>query len=368
MTKMTEVSDSYDRFSSISPAEFFYRNRQMAGFGNPTQAIYSTIRELVENSLDACEDAQTLPVIRVGIESGPSDQVIISVSDNGIGVPACHVPEAFGRILYGNKYSARQRRGTFGLGVSMAILYGQITTDLPVTIHTRTKDDSGHLYQILIDIEKNRPIVESEVMKQRDELGTTVRIQQSGDLARATDRVVEYLRLSTISTPHASMLLEIDGAEVLNLGPWTDMVPPLTTTVKPHPRSSDLELIRRLIQSHHHKRLREFLTESFQQVGRQTASRFFKFANIDPTRIISSLTRDEMVQLSSLLQKFNGFNRPDSICLSPIGSEPFTRAIQSNFDVSFIKYIQRKPVEWFGNPFIVEGVLAVSADFAKADT
>ncbi|MGY5881992.1 MAG: hypothetical protein RTV31_17230, partial [Candidatus Thorarchaeota archaeon] len=40
----------------------------------------------------------------------------------------------------------------------------------------------------------------------------------------------------------------------------------------------------------------------------------------------------------------------------------------SNFDVSFIKYIQRKPVEWFGNPFIVEGVLAVSADFAKADT
>ncbi|MGY5854868.1 MAG: DNA topoisomerase VI subunit B, partial [Candidatus Thorarchaeota archaeon] len=364
---MTEVSDSYDKFSSISPAEFFYRNKQMAGFGNPTQAIYSTIRELVENSLDACEDAQVLPVIKVGIESSSSNQVIISVSDNGTGVPARYVPEAFGRILYGNKYNARQRRGTFGLGVSMAILYGQITTDLPVIIHTRTKDDLGQLYRISIDIEKNRPIVESEAMKHREEQGTTVSIQQGGDLARATDRVVEYLRLSTISSPYASIHLEIDGVEILRSESSTNAVPPLTTAVKPHPRSSDLELIRRLVQLNSNNRLREFMTESFQQVGRQTASRFFKFANIDPTRIVSTLTRDEMVQFSSLLRKFNGFNRPDSICLSPIGSEPFTRAIQSIFDVSFIKYIQRKPVEWFGNPFIVEGVLAVSADFAKAD-
>ncbi len=39
-------------FQEISPADFFYRNRDIAGFTNPSRAIYSTIRELVENSLD----------------------------------------------------------------------------------------------------------------------------------------------------------------------------------------------------------------------------------------------------------------------------------------------------------------------------
>ena len=45
-------------FQEISAADFFYRNRDIAGFTNPTRAIYSTIRELVENSLDACEARQ----------------------------------------------------------------------------------------------------------------------------------------------------------------------------------------------------------------------------------------------------------------------------------------------------------------------
>jgi DNA topoisomerase-6 subunit B len=40
-------------FSEISPSEFFYRNRDLAGFTNPARALYMAIRELVENSLDA---------------------------------------------------------------------------------------------------------------------------------------------------------------------------------------------------------------------------------------------------------------------------------------------------------------------------
>ena len=75
------------RFGSISPAEFFYRNRQMAGFGNPTQAVYSTVRELVENSLDSCDDAQTYPSIDIEILNLKSDMISVKVSDNGTGVP-----------------------------------------------------------------------------------------------------------------------------------------------------------------------------------------------------------------------------------------------------------------------------------------
>ena len=48
-------------FIEISPADFFYRNRDIAGFTNPVRSTYMTVRELLENSLDSCEEVGTLP-------------------------------------------------------------------------------------------------------------------------------------------------------------------------------------------------------------------------------------------------------------------------------------------------------------------
>ncbi|MEM4980036.1 MAG: ATP-binding protein, partial [Candidatus Bathyarchaeia archaeon] len=95
--------------------------------------MYSAIRELVENSLDACDLYRIRPEIYLRIsqisarEEGP-EVYRIRVRDNGIGVPPEAIPSAFGQILYGSKYKLRQTRGTFGLGGKMALLYGQITT------------------------------------------------------------------------------------------------------------------------------------------------------------------------------------------------------------------------------------------------
>ena len=38
------------KFEKISPADFFYRNRDIAGFSNPSRSLYMSLRELVENS------------------------------------------------------------------------------------------------------------------------------------------------------------------------------------------------------------------------------------------------------------------------------------------------------------------------------
>jgi len=51
-----------------SPAEFFADNKNIAGFDNPGKSLYTTIRELVENSLDAAESAGQLPEIELTIE------------------------------------------------------------------------------------------------------------------------------------------------------------------------------------------------------------------------------------------------------------------------------------------------------------
>jgi DNA topoisomerase VI subunit B len=48
-----------------SPAEFFSENQIIAGFDNPGKSLYTSIRELVENSLDAAESISVLPDIEV---------------------------------------------------------------------------------------------------------------------------------------------------------------------------------------------------------------------------------------------------------------------------------------------------------------
>ncbi|KAH7543593.1 hypothetical protein FEM48_Zijuj02G0200300 [Ziziphus jujuba var. spinosa] len=51
-----------------SPAEFFAENKNIAGFDNPGKCLYTTVRELVENSLDSAESISELPVVEITIE------------------------------------------------------------------------------------------------------------------------------------------------------------------------------------------------------------------------------------------------------------------------------------------------------------
>jgi DNA topoisomerase-6 subunit B len=365
---MTVLDQSVEGFRSISPAEFFYRNRQMAGFGNPTQSVYSAVRELVENSLDACEDAQRIPQIRITIDMQSSDILSIQVSDNGTGLPYQHVPEAFGRVLYGSKYDQKQKRGTFGLGVTMAILYGQITTDSPVVVHTQNSSGPGRVYSLLIDVEENMPIIESEREQVRSNDGTTVTITLRGDLKRARERVAEYIRLTTIASPHAVLELDFGGNEMIKVGGWSKRVPEVPIPSKPHPRAADLELLRRLMTKSSSKKLHDFLVDSFQQVGSRTASRFLKFLGLDSSVIIESLSRADISRLSMSLRRFDGFGRPDNKCLSPVGEEAFLLSVRSLFSPSWIQYSKQKPSEWQGNPFFAEGVIALGSKFLNVDT
>src|SRR3989442_15472755 len=152
-------------FQEISAADFFYRNRDIAGFTSPSRSIYSTIRELVENSLDACETGGIPPdiYVRLSHESGPLDGpgvYDLRIEDNGIGVPGDVIPSAFGQVLYGSKYKLRQTRGTFGLGGKKGVLLGTTSTPGGAQINSRT-NPKQRITQIgpPNDIHHNKPIV-----------------------------------------------------------------------------------------------------------------------------------------------------------------------------------------------------------------
>ena len=68
---------------SISVAEFFEKNKHLLGFDSPTRGVITTIKEAVDNALDACEEAQVLPDIYISIKKISSELFRIIGADNG---------------------------------------------------------------------------------------------------------------------------------------------------------------------------------------------------------------------------------------------------------------------------------------------
>src|SRR2546430_16582419 len=100
------------RQRDISVSEFFTKNRHLLGFDNPQKALLTTVKEAVDNSLDACEEAGILPDILVEIDQLAEDRFSVAITDNGPGIVKAQVPKIFGKLLHGSQfYAMRQSRG-----------------------------------------------------------------------------------------------------------------------------------------------------------------------------------------------------------------------------------------------------------------
>src|SRR5436190_20636136 len=58
----------------IAVSEFFAKNRHLLGFDNPRKALLTSVKEAVDNSLDACEEAGILPNVTIVIEDLQPDR------------------------------------------------------------------------------------------------------------------------------------------------------------------------------------------------------------------------------------------------------------------------------------------------------
>ena len=124
---------------SISVSEFFAKNRHLLGFDNKRKALLTTVKEAVDNSLDACEEAGHLPDVEVAITQVSEDRFQVTVRDNGPGIVKQQIPNVFGKLLYGSKFHRlKMSRGQQGIGISAAGMYGLLTTGKPVRIISRT--------------------------------------------------------------------------------------------------------------------------------------------------------------------------------------------------------------------------------------
>ncbi len=246
----------------ISVSEFFAKNRHLLGFDNPRKALLTTVKEAVDNSLDACEEAGILPEITVVIEDleegtkarppghdaakseeegkkpkvSKSSRYRVTVVDNGPGIVRKQVENVFGRLLFGSKFHRlKMSRGQQGIGISAAGMYGLITTGKPMQIQTRPDARKpAHHIELAMNTKTNRaevtideetddfplerlrelnPAVRDLAAKgellahETHPTGTSVTIELEGKYQRGRGSVDEFLELTAIANPHAKITL-----------------------------------------------------------------------------------------------------------------------------------------------------------------
>ncbi len=246
------MSSIKEQFNQISPSEFFYSNRDLAGFSNPTRSLYTAVREFVENALDACDQKGILPDVHLTIkavdpEKSDPKPYILTVKDNGPGIDAEHIPLAFGTVLYGSKFGLKQARGMFGLGATMAILYGQITTNKPVIVKSSTDGKTQDEFEILLDIQKNKPVILKHNTKEISKKGLSVSICLEGDYSKAGTKIRDYVYETSLITPYATITFDDPKGQKFHHSRFVKEIPPPPTIIRPHPHGIDVERIRRMI-------------------------------------------------------------------------------------------------------------------------
>ncbi len=170
----------------------------------------------MDNSLDACEEAEVLPDIWVSITKLTKETIRIAVEDNGPGIIPDNVPPyVFGKLLYGSRFhQIRQSRGQQGIGISAAVLFAQLTTGVPARVISRTgADKPAYLFDLMIRTEKNEPeIIRKEEYDWDRTHGTRIELEFTGSLA-AKRRLTDYLKYTAVVNPHARIQADIDGGE-----------------------------------------------------------------------------------------------------------------------------------------------------------
>ncbi len=396
----------------ISVSEFFLKNRHLLGFDNPRKALLTTVKEAVDNAMDACEEAEILPEISVEVMQLRDTRFRVSVTDNGPGIVRSQIPKIFAKLLYGSKFHRlRMSRGQQGIGISAAGMYGQLTTGSSTRILSRTKRaKAADQIDVQVDTAKNKPtILKSETADWRPEFyptkpdgklgravasahGTCVSIEMEANYVRGKLSVDEYLKQCAVVNPHAAFhyrvillkdrpanshaeegedqpALDVPSAEEM---PWTSFhraskeLPPPHREIKPHPHGVELGLLMQMLKDTHARTLRSALSQDFSRVSSAAALRICEEAGLNPKARPTRIAHQESEALFNAISATK-LMRPPTDCLAPIGEEQIITGLKKEISADFYTSVTRAPAVYRGNPFQIEVGVAYAKPGENAD-
>jgi DNA topoisomerase-6 subunit B len=368
---MTEDDNGNEKLRAISVAEFFEKNRHLLGFDNPIRALLTSVKEAVDNSLDACEGAEVLPEIFVQIQELGVTRYKVIVEDNGPGLPKDQIAPAFGKLLYGSKFvtfGGKQSRGQQGIGISAAALYCQLTTGKPVRIISKTKKGDAQVIELKINVKSNEPeIITHTTIDWTKEHGTRVELEMEAKYTEKKASVLEYMKETAIVNPHATFVYIDPQGQKVEFARVTKELPKKPEAIKPHPYGVELGILERMLKETASRTLKSFLTTEFDKVGSGTADEILKNAGLDPKISPKFVTIE---QTDKLVKAMHGTKimAPSTVGLVPIGADVFKKSLESEYDLEFAYAVTRPPSVYRGNPFVIEAAIGYGGELPKDDS
>ena len=346
----------------ISISEFFAKNRHLLGFDNPRKALLTAVKEAVDNSLDACEEAHILPDIVISISQveDADNKFTLTVRDNGPGIMKAQVPNVFARLLYGSKFhTLKMSRGQQGIGISAAGMYGLITTGEPVQIVTRVEPSRpAQHYHVQIDTSKNKPdVVLDEECDFDLPTGTSVTITLEGRYQKGRQSIDEYISQTAMANPHSTIIYNSPDGDTSEYVRQSKKMPFTPVEIKPHPYGVELGLLYKMAKDSKHKQVSAFLQKEFSRVSSQLAGKICEKAKLRKTLKPTKMVLKEAERLHKAINETKIMS-PSSDCIGPIGEERLLEGIKRIVDADFYASCTRRPSVYRGNPFLIEAALA----------
>ena len=373
MIRVAGIADKMaNNQKQIAISELFEKNKDFLGFDSLQRSIITAVKEAVDNSLDACEEARILPNLKVKISKVDSKKDILELEteDNGPGIPQRSIEKVFGQLLFGSRFHAiRQSRGQQGIGITGVVMYSQLTTGKPTHVLSKiSSDDTAVSVNIGLDTRKNKAVKsdQTRIIWENDDLskkehGLRVTTRMKAKYQRGRQSVFQYLRMTSIVNPHADITFTDPDGETFHWPRGTERLPSKVDAIKPHPHGIELGQLQRMCRESSDSRMTVFLRQNFSGVSMRAAKELCEAAELEIATKPKSLKPDNV---RALLEAFQGEREvngkaikllsPPTNCLSPIEEMLIKKGLSKTIDSKFVSTMTRAPTVSHGNPFQVE--------------
>jgi DNA topoisomerase-6 subunit B len=358
------------KITKSSTAEYFAKNLQQVGFSSPLKAVLTTLKEAVDNSLDACEQNEILPdleveVVKVGTGSTKNTDLIkIVVEDNGPGIEADDLAKVFGEYLASSKFGRGQcSRGQQGIGISAATTWAQMTNAKGVQVISKTKNMRKAISaQVDVDIKTNTGIVRNKEMIdwKNKTSGVRVEFQMDGRIQLNGDGgLLTYIEGTVLLNPHVTITYKLGDSEWVKTDRVSTVSPDIPEATLPHPHTFKLGEF--ITHSHLYGKITtaKFLKTGFSRISDQSIKDFVK--NGMPKSLvekpITSLSEEDFKKVFQAVQATD-LMAPSTKSVLTVGEEALSKSINRLGQVDFFSVMTRKPTICDFKPVVVEVALA----------
>lgn len=367
------MAKSLAAITSASSAEYFSKNLQQVGFSSYTKASLTTIKEAIDNSMDACEEAGILPEISVEIERvGPgtaksADSIRIKVEDNGPGLSIEDVIKVYGEYLASSKFGrGRCSRGQQGIGISAVTTWAQLTHAKGAQVITKT-DKMRKAVQCLVevDIKHNRGTLKEKETIDWDrphgvscEFVIDARIQLQGE-----GGLLAYLNGTTLVNPHLTLRYKILDNDWVEIPRVSEEIPEIPPAASPHPHT--VKLGEFIAHSHLFGRIKvsPWLKKGFSRISDGTIKELISngIQKGILNKSVDSTSEKEFKKVFTTLQKLK-LMAPTTKSVMSIGEAGLALSIQRLGKIDFFSVVSRKPTICDFKPVLVEAAVARLAE------